>query len=83
MIVLNLHFSSDTDDREHLESISLVLLALRDDIKKMSVDIAEVRVELRAVNTALGIAIIRSILIYKSSGGNDAHSTYILFFMVT
>jgi hypothetical protein len=40
-----------------LESIALVLLALKDDIKKMSIDMAEVRVELKAVNAALGIAI--------------------------
>jgi hypothetical protein len=47
-----------------LESIALVLLALKDDIKKMSIDMAEVRVELKAVNAALGIATRRSVLIY-------------------
>jgi hypothetical protein len=47
--------SSETDTREHLESIVAVLLSLRDDVKKMSVDIAEVRVELIAINTALGM----------------------------
>jgi uncharacterized protein (DUF3084 family) len=46
--------SSDSDTHQQLEAITAMLLQLRDDVKQVSSEIKEVRVDLKAVNKLLG-----------------------------
>jgi archaellum component FlaC len=46
--------SSETDNRDQLVQMTSLLLDLKDDVNKLSGEIAEVKVQLDAVNTALG-----------------------------
>jgi hypothetical protein len=44
----------DTDASEQLRAMARILMDVRDDLKRVSSEIAAVRVELREVNMALG-----------------------------
>jgi hypothetical protein len=50
----SLSSEADTDTSEQLRAMARILMEVRDDLKRVSSEIAAVRVELREVNIALG-----------------------------